>query len=80
MSTRVRGNVTYQYIDILVIRPIVVEGSKYLSWRFTKQYTIRHSTIAQWLYFLNVNHPNYYNIKIYSMQLTSLPENGSILD
>ena len=63
-------------LDILVVRPTVVEGSKYLSQRFTKRYTIRRSTIVQWLYFLKVNYPNYRDIKIYSIQLTSLPENS----
>ena len=67
-------------LNILVVRPIVVEGSKYLSRRFTKRYTVRRSTIAQWLYFLKVNHPNYRDVKIYSTRLTSLPENSSILD
>ena len=62
------------------MRPAVVKGGEYLSRRFTKRYTIRRSTIAQWLYFLKVNHPNYYNIKICSTRLTSLPKNGSILD
>ena len=59
---------------------MVVEGGEYLSRRFTKRYTIRRSTIARWLYFLKVNYPNYYNIKIYSTWLTSLPKNSSILD
>src|SRR6266702_1864692 len=67
-------------LNILVIRPTAVEGGAYLSQQFTKQYTIRHSAIAQWLYFLKVNYPNYCDIKIYSTQLTSLPEDGSILD
>jgi len=62
------------------MRPAAVEGGKYLSRQFTKQYTIRHSTIAQWLCFLKVNYPNYRDVEIYSTRLTSLPENGSILD
>src|SRR6266567_2310473 len=62
------------------MRPAVVEGGEYLSQRFTKQYTVRRSTISLWLYFLKVNYPNYYDIEIYSNWLTSLPENGSILD
>ena len=62
------------------MRPAAVEGGKYLSRRFIKRYTIRRSTIAQWLYFLKLNHPNYRDVKIYSTRLTSLPENGSILD
>ena len=36
--------------------------------------------MAQWLCFLKTNYPNYCDIKIYSTQLTSLPENSSILD
>ena len=67
-------------LNILVIRPAAVEGSKYISWQFTKQYTIRRSAIVLWLYFLKANHPDYCDIKIYSTRLTSLPENGSILD
>jgi len=62
------------------VRPAVVEGSEYLSRWFTKRYTVRRSAIAQWLYFLKVNHPDYYNVEIYSTRLTSLPENGSILE
>jgi len=62
------------------VRPAAVEGGEYLSQQFTKRYTIRRSTIAQWLYFLKVNHPNYYNVEICSTRLTSLPENGSILE
>ena len=67
-------------LDILVVRPTAVEGGEYLSWRFTKRYTIRRFAIAQWLYFLKVNYSNYYNVEIYSTWLTSLPKNGSILD
>ena len=67
-------------LDILVIRPAAVEGGEYLSRRFTKQYTVRRFAIAQWLYFLKVNHPDYHDIEIYNTRLTSLPENGSILD
>ena len=33
-------------LDILIIKPAAVEGGKYLSWRFTKQYTVRCSTIV----------------------------------
>ena len=33
-------------LDILVVRPAAVEGGKYLSRRFTKQYTVRRSTIV----------------------------------
>jgi hypothetical protein len=62
------------------MRPVAVEGGKYLNRQFTKQYTIRHSAIVQWLYFLKVNHPDYRDVKIYSTWLTSLPKNGSILD
>ena len=62
------------------MRPTAVEGGEYLSRRFTKRYTVRHSTIVQWLYFLKVNYPDYYNVKIYNTRLTSLPENGSILE
>jgi len=62
------------------VKPTAVEGSKYLSQQFTKRYTIRRSTIAQWLYFLKVNYPNYCDVKIYNTRLTSLPKNGSILD
>ena len=62
------------------MRPITVAGTKYLSQQFSKQYTIRHSAIEHWLYFLKINHPDYCDIKIYSDQLTSLPENGSILN
>ena len=67
-------------LDILVVRPAAVEGSEYLSQQFTKRYTVRRSTIVQQLCFLKVNYPNYCNIKIYSIQLTSLPENSSILN
>jgi len=62
------------------VRPAAVEGGEYLGWRFTKRYTIRRSAIAQWLYFLKANYPDYRDVKIYSTRLTSLPENGSILD
>ena len=67
-------------LDILVIRPTVVEGSEYLNQRFTKRYTVRRSAIELQLYFLKANYPNYRDIKIYSTQLTSLPKNSSILD
>jgi hypothetical protein len=67
-------------LDILVVRPAAVEGGEYLSRRFTKRYTVRRSAIAQWLYFLKVNHPNYRDVEICSTWLTSLPENGSVLD
>ena len=67
-------------LNILVVKPTAVEGGKYLSRRFTKRYTVRRSAIAQWLYFLKVNYPNYYDVEIYSTRLTSLPENGSILE
>ena len=67
-------------LDILVVRPTAVKGGEYLGQRFTKRYTVRRSAIVQWLYFLKVNHPDYYNIEIYSIWLTSLPENGFILD
>jgi hypothetical protein len=33
-------------LDILVVRPTVVEGGEYLSRRFIKRYTIRRSAIA----------------------------------
>ena len=62
------------------MRPAAVEGSEYLSWWFTKRYTIRHFTIVQWLSFLKVNHPDYRDVEICSTWLTSLPKNGSILD
>ena len=62
------------------MRPAAVEGGEYLSQRFTKRYTVRRSAIIQWLYFLKANYPNYYDIEIYNTWLTSLPENGSILD
>ena len=62
------------------MRPAAVEGGEYLSRRFTKRYTIRRSAIVQWLYFLKVNHPDYRDVEICSNRLTSLPENGSILD
>jgi len=67
-------------LDILVVKPIAVEGGEYLSQRFTKRYTVRRSAIARWLYFLKVNHPDYRDVEICSTRLTSLPENGSILD
>ena len=67
-------------LNILVVRPTAVEGGEYLSRRFTKRYTVRRSTIVQWLYFLKVNYPNYCDVKIYSTWLTSLPKNSSILD
>jgi hypothetical protein len=62
------------------VRPAAVEGGEYLSRRFTKRYTVRRFAISLWLYFLKVNHPNYRDVEIYSTRLTSLPENGSILD
>ena len=62
------------------MRPAAVEGGEYLSRRFTKRYTVRCSAIAQWLYFLKINHPDYRDIEIYSIRLTSLPENGFILN
>jgi len=62
------------------VRPTAVEGSKYLSWRFTKRYTIRRFAILQWLYFLKVNYPDYHDVEICSTWLTSLPEDGFILD
>jgi ATP-dependent DNA helicase PIF1 len=67
-------------LNILVVRPAAVEGGEYLSRRFTKRYTVRRSAIVQWLYFLKVNHPDYRDVEICSTRLTSLPENGSILD
>ena len=67
-------------LDILVVRPAAVEGGEYLSRRFTKRYTVRRSAIGQWLCFLKVNHPDYRDVEICSTRLTSLPENGSILD
>jgi len=57
-----------------------VDSGKYLSWRFTKRYTVRRSVISLWLSFLKVNHPDYCDIEICSTRLTSLPKNGSILD
>ena len=57
-----------------------MEGGKYLSQWFIKWYIIRRFAISLWLYFLKVNHPNYRDVEIYSTQLTSLPENGSILN
>ena len=62
------------------MRPAAVEGGEYLSRRFTKRYTVRRSAIALWLYFLKVNHPDYRDVEICSNRLTSLPENGSVLD
>src|SRR6266702_7849311 len=62
------------------MRPVTVEGGQYLSRWFTKWYTVKHFAIAMWLYFLKANHLNYYDIKICSTWLTSLPENSSILD
>ena len=67
-------------LDILVVRPTAVEGGEYLSRRFTKRYTVRRSAILLQLYFLKVNYPNYYDVKIYSTWITSLPKNSSILD
>jgi len=67
-------------LEILVVRPAVVDGGEYLSRRFTKRYTVRRSVISLWLSFLKVNHPDYRDVKIYSTQLTSLPKNSSILD
>ena len=67
-------------LNILVVRPIVVEGGQYLNRRFTKQYTVKRSTIVLQLYFLKANYPNYRDVKIYSTQLTSLPKNSSVLD
>ena len=62
------------------MRPVIVVGTKYLSRRFSKRYTVRRSVIEYWLYFLKINYPNYRDIKICSNRLTSLPENGSILN
>lgn len=57
-----------------------MDGGEYLSRRFTKRYTVRRSVISLWLSFLKVNHPDYRDVEICSTRLTSLPENGSILD
>ena len=62
------------------MRPAAVEGGEYLSRRFTKRYTVRRSAIVRWLYFLKANHPDYHDVEICSIWLTSLPENGFILD
>ena len=67
-------------LDILIVRPATVAGTEYLSQRFSKRYTVRRSAIEHWLYFLKVNHPDYRDVEICSNRLTSLPENGSILD
>ena len=67
-------------LDILIVRPATVTGSEYLSWRFSKRYTIRRSAIEHWLYFLKINYLDYRDVKIYTNWLTSLPENGFILD
>ena len=67
-------------LDILVVRPIAVEGSQYLSRRFTKRYTVKRSAIALQLYFLKANYPNYRDVEIYSTRLISLPKNSSILN
>ena len=62
------------------MRPTLVEGSKYLSWWFYKQYTARRFTIEQWLCFLKINHLDYYDVEICSNWLTNLPKNSFILD
>ena len=67
-------------LNILIIRPVMVTGTKYLSQRFSKRYTVRYSAIEYQLYFLKINYLDYCNFKIYSNQLTSLLKNGSILN
>ena len=62
------------------MKPAAVEGSEYLSWQFTKRYTIRRFAIIQWLCFLKINYPDYRDVKICNTRLTSLPKNGFILD
>ena len=62
------------------MRPILVKGSKYLSQWFYKQYTAKYFTIEQWFHFLKINYLDYCDVKICSNQLTSLLENGSVLD
>jgi hypothetical protein len=67
-------------LDKLIVKPATVAGAEYLSRRFSKRYTVRRSAIEHWLYFLKINHPDYCDVEICSNWLTSLPENGSILD
>ena len=43
-------------------------------------YTNYLTCLDKWLYFLKVNYPNYYDVEICSTWLTSLPENGFILN
>lgn len=67
-------------LDIVILRPPHSEQTPQMNRQFRTRFRIRRRVVLEWLRFLQRNHPGYSDMVLNEVNLSQLPEDGSIFD
>ncbi|KAK8913490.1 hypothetical protein VCV18_011496 [Metarhizium anisopliae] len=66
-------------LDIVLIRPPMMDGDPRLQQQFARDFRVRRSCLLIWLRYLQRHHPGYRDIVVNENRLQRLPVDGSII-